>query len=84
MFGWLFGRKGKEPEPKDREEVPAPPPVPEHIKFIGSCLGHAKKIGEDRGVALDYTPASIPAVSRILDGYHQRYLHPEEDGGGII
>ena len=83
MFGWLFGRKGKEPEPKDREEVPAPPPVPEPIKFIGSCLGHAKKIGEDRGVALDYTPASIPAVSRILDGYHQRYLHPEEDGGGM-
>lgn len=77
MFGKLFGKK-KDPE----AERPAPETsVPEYIKYIGCCLGNAKRIGEDYGVALDYTPASIPAVSRILDEYHRRYLHPEEDDG---
>lgn len=81
FFGKLFGKKPKE-EPAKREDTPQAE-VPKHIQFIGSCLGHAKKIGEDCGVTLDYTPASIPAVSRILDGYHRRYLHPEEDGGAM-
>ncbi len=81
MFGKLFGRK-KENEP--RAERPAPQVQgPEYVRFIGTCLGNAIKIGEDYGEVLDYTPASIPAVSRILDGYHQRYLHPEEDQGLI-
>lgn len=83
MFEKLFGRRKKpEPQPK-ASPVPPAGEIPKYIQFIGYCLGNAKKIGEDYGAALDYTPASIPAVSRILDGYHQRYLHPEEDEGLI-
>lgn len=81
MFGNWFRRK-KETGPEADRTAPETA-VPEFVKFLGYCLGNALKIGEDYGETLDYTPASIPAVSRILDEYHRRYLHPEEDQGLI-
>ena len=82
MFGRLFGRKGKEEkEQKAPEEVPVSATPPEHTQFIERCLAHAVKIGEDYGEVLDYSPASIQAVGRILDSYHQRYLRDQGQMG---
>lgn len=71
MFGKLFGRRAKEE------------PVPEHIRFVGECLEKAQEIGADYAMKLDYSVDSISAVSGLLDSYHRRYLHPEEDNGVI-
>lgn len=77
MFGKLFGHR-KKPEHQVPLAVPAEE-TPQYLEFIRDCLENAEKIGRDYMAKLDYTAASIPAVSGILDGYHRRYLHPEED-----
>ena len=53
-------------------------------KFIDDCIVSAVKIGQDTyGKKLDFGEESILIVDEILDGYHERYLHPEEDDGLI-
>lgn len=77
----LFGRKPKEKpaEQPAREETAPPGEEPAFVKFIGQCLDQAQKICQDYQIPMDYTAASIPKVSGLLDSYHRRYLHPEED-----
>lgn len=51
---------------------------------IGYCLESAVKIGQEAyGRTLDFSKRSILDVNDILDGYHERYTHSEEDGGLI-
>lgn len=71
MFDRIFRRK------------PQAEPLPPQHPFVRECLEHAQKIGADYAIKLDYTAASIPAVSGLLDSYHRRCLHPEEDDGII-
>lgn len=84
MFGKLFHRKDKTPPPPPQEPEEDGSPADTGQKatpeeFIAHCSAHAVKIGGEYGKTLDFTPESIQGVSEILDGYHQRYLHPVKD-----
>lgn len=51
---------------------------------IEYCISSAIKIGlESYNKTLDFSDESIQNVNEILNGYHERYLHPEEDDGLI-
>lgn len=51
---------------------------------VAYCTDSALKIALDvYGKTLDFGDESIVTVSEILDGYHERYLHPEQDGGTV-
>ena len=48
---------------------------------VGYCLESAVKIGQETyGKTLDFSKSSISDVDDILEGYHVRYVHSEEDG----
>lgn len=47
---------------------------------IDYCIKSAVNIGQETyGKELDFSDESIGIVDEILDGYHERYLHPERD-----
>ncbi len=51
---------------------------------IEYCVDSAIKIGSQTyDKSLDFSEESVKIVDGILDGYHERYLHPEEDEGLI-
>ncbi|GLB29451.1 hypothetical protein LAD12857_13740 [Lacrimispora amygdalina] len=51
---------------------------------IDYCIDSAVKIGEETyDMILDFSDESVEHVDKILDGYHERYLHPEKDEGFI-
>ena len=51
---------------------------------IEYCIDSAIKIGSQTyDKSLDFSEESVKIVDGILDGYHERYLHPEEDEGLI-
>lgn len=51
---------------------------------IDFCISSAIKLGREvYNENLDFSDESIQTVKEILDGYHERYLHPENDNGLI-
>lgn len=53
-------------------------------EFINDCIISAVKISQDTyDMKLDFSEESILIVDEVLEGYHERYLHPEEDDGLI-
>ena len=48
-------------------------------EFIDYGINAAVKIGIDYNKTLDFSDESIHIADEILDGYHDRYIHPEKD-----
>ena len=54
-------------------------------EFINDCIISAVKISQDTyDMKLDFSEESILIVDEVLEGYHERYLHPEEEDGRAI